>query len=364
MLKLLIKTIGLTFYRQHVGLFLVMFYLLFGMIKGYDLLNFHKALLISICSSPLNLGLLLVAWALYALKCVFFVKQKLALAEHQFVQAMTIMPRQKQYVLWAKVYAFLWLPILAYSIALLLTAIIAQYYFSLMVVLLGNFLLIGFLVFYTFRFSNFTFQVPKKWLNFPTISIHKAFWFWPIAYLLQQQLLMLLVCKVVSLLSFKAVLWVFADVGNDIRVYLTALLAVVFSHAILIFNLVKFDAFYLGFAKSLPIPVWKRFGFWLLVFGLLLIPEFVLLMSLSNLQVLQLLNCLFFSIATMLALLALLYLLKADMERYMKYLLFFFFVSMLAILGAYYFIFSLLLILFTVVTFFWRYNSLDLKEIA
>lgn len=364
MLKLLIRSLGLTFYQQHVGLFLVAIYLLFGMIQGYALISFHIALLISICSSPINLLMLLVVWILYALKCVFFVKQKLASADYQFAKSITSMPSKQQYMLWAKLYGFLLLPIIAYAVLMLLIAVKHQFYLTFFTTILGVLLILVFLTIYTFRFTNFTFHVFKNWINLPTVAINKPFWSWPLYYLLAEQRLMLLICKVFSMLSFKVILLVFADVGNDIRVYLTALLAVVLSHAVLVFNLTKFDAFYSAFAKNLPIGAMKRLSYWLLVFILLLMPEFIQLVWLSDLTIFQLINCLFFCVATILGLQMLVYLLKADMERYMKYLLFFFFVSMLAILAGYYFIFSLVLIPLAVVTFFWRYNNLDLKEIA
>lgn len=364
MLKLLIRSLGLTFYQQHIGLFLVALYLLFGMIQGYALIDFHLSLLISICSSTLNLLILFGVWILYAIKCVFFMKQKLVLAEYQFMKVLTALSSKQQFKLWAKFYGFLLLPILSYAVLMLLICVRHQFYFTFFATLLTAFLLIAFLTVYTFRFSNFTFYVFKSWITLPKVAINRPFWTWPLYYLLEEQRMRLLICKVFSILSFKVVLLVFADVGNDIRVYLTALLAVVLSHAVLVFNLIKFDALYSAFAKNLPVCTLLRLFYWVLVFVLLLLPEFGLLIWLSDLNTFQFINCLFFCIATMLGLQMLVYFLKADMEKYMKYLLFFFFVSMLAILAGYYFIFSLLLIPLVVVTFFWRRNNLDLKEIA
>ncbi|WP_235524211.1 hypothetical protein [Pedobacter sp. Hv1] len=291
-------------------------------------------------------------------------KQKLASADYQFAKTITSMPSKQQHVLWIKLYSFLLLPIIGYAGLMLLISIKHQFYFTFFATILSVFLLLAFLTIYTFRFSNFTFYVVKNWINLPAVAVNKPFWTWPLYYLLKEQRMMLLICKVFSILSFKVILLVFADVGNDIRVYLTALLAVVLSHAVLIFNLIKFDAFYAAFAKNLPISAIKRLCYWLLVFMMFLIPELIQLVWLSDLNTFQLINCLFFCVATMLGLQMLVYLLKADMERYMKYLLFFFFVSMLAILAGHYFLFSLLLISFAVVTFFWKYNRLDLKEIA
>ena len=71
-----------------------------------------------------------------------------------------------------------------------------------------------------------------------------------------------------------------------------------------------------------------------------------------------------FAIGGMLFLKMLVYNLKADTERYMKYLLFFFFVAMLAVLANYYLVFSLLMIAVSVSAFLVKYNKTDLKELA
>ena len=174
---------------------------------------------------------------------------------------------------------------------------------------------------------------------------------------------MLFACKLVSLLAFKSILWVFADVGNDIRVFLTAMLAVVLSHAILIFNWVKFDAAYLSFVKNLRISSFKRSTYWLIVLMILVIPELTLLIWLTRFDVAQIFMSVVFCMSTLFTLLTLVQVLKTDMERYMKFLLFFFFITMLVILAGYYLIFSVALLFVSILIFMVYYMKIDLKEI-
>lgn len=364
MLKLLTKTIVATFYQQHVGLFLVGFYLLFGMIQGYDLILFHKALLISICSSPINLLVLFGVWILYAIKALLFVRQKLSNVDYNFAKELTTISSKRQIFLWFNVYSFLLVPILCYAVLVLITSIVHQYFFSFFATIGVLGLIMIWLAVYTYRFRNFNFNVSKPWFNLPQANFNKPFWSWPIWYLLSEQRIMLLICKVVSFMFFKAILWVFADIPNDIKIYLTALLAVVLSHAVLILNLAKFDAFYNSFAKKLPINPIKRLIGWAIVFVLLLIPELILLVVSTGITTLQLANCIVFCLGSMLALQALVYLLKANTDRYLQYLLFYFFVGMFAILSGYYLHLSLATIILSTAVFLWNYNRLDLKEIA
>lgn len=364
MLRLLIKTLGLSFYQQHAGLFLVVFYLLFGAVEGSQLISYHLAILMAICSSPLVLLLLFAIWVLYSIKAVLFIHKKLALAEYQFVKNITSIATRKQQLLWFKVYCFLLLPILIYAGFIVFIALKHQFYSSLLITVLGLFSVLYLLSVYTFQRNNYVFKPAKVWVKLPVLKINRPFGLWPIFYLLNEQKLMFLVCKVVSILFFKAILLLFADVGNDIRVYLTAMLAVALSHAILIFNLIKFDAFYQAFANALPIANWKRLMNWMVVLLLLLLPEFGLLIWFTTFNWAYSAIGIVFSAGLMLSLFTLVYSFRADMESYMKCLLFFFFVSMLAILAGYYLLFSLLSVGLAIGVFLWIYPKIELKDLA
>ena len=363
MLKLLIKTIGVSFYEQHAGLFLVVCYLLFGAVEGSQLVSYHFALLISICSSPIVWLIIFLVWIVYAIKCYLFVKQKLALPTFNFAVEVTKLRAVGQHNIWLKVYAFMLMPILSYAALILYISIKYHYFFSLFATLIGILILFLALSFLTFKSNNYNFNPSKNWVNTSWIKINKPFWSWPLFYLFYEQPLMLFACKLVSLLAFKSILWVFADVGNDIRVFLTAMLAVVLSHAILIFNWVKFDAAYLSFVKNLRISSFKRSTYWLIVLMILVIPELTLLIWLTRFDVAQIFMSVVFCMSTLFTLLTLVQVLKTDMERYMKFLLFFFFITMLVILAGYYLIFSVALLFVSILIFMVYYMKIDLKEI-
>lgn len=205
MLKLIIRTIGITFYQQNVGLFLVLFYLLFGMIQGQALIDFHYALLISICTSPLNLLVLYGIWILYALRCLVFVKQKLSLAEYQFAKLITIAQSKRQYQVWFQLYAFLLAPIVAYAFLILVASLTHQYYTALFSTIIALTVIISLLVAQTFKSTNFSFKASSNWLS-TSLGFKKPFWSWPIFHLLTAQRLMFVVVKVVSIL-FKKGKW-------------------------------------------------------------------------------------------------------------------------------------------------------------
>jgi hypothetical protein len=361
MLKLMYRTIGLSFYQQHAGLFLVVLYLLFGAVEGSQLLSYHKAILMAICSSPIVLLSLFAVWMLYALKTFFFVKKKLIAEDYRFLTSLTTISKKKQHNTWTKLYGFLLLPILIYAVLILINALRIGAYFTLFFTIFGLPGMLAVLGRATFRISNFTFIGSKTWINMPQTSIKRPFWSWPIFYLINEQRVMVLIVKVVSVFFFKAVLFMFADVGNDVRVYQTAILAVVLSHAILVFNLIKFHATYLAFTKALPIVVFKTLRNSFVAYFLILLPEFILLAWLMDFSVLNLASCILFGVAMMMAIQLIVYMINANMERYLQYLLFFFFVSMMSILAGYAIVFSLMMLTIATLYFLWRYPRTDLK---
>ncbi|MEE1944062.1 hypothetical protein VRU48_03015 [Pedobacter sp. KR3-3] len=364
MLKLLYKTIGRTFYQQYAGLFLVVFYLLFGAVEGSQLISYHEALLLAFCASPLALLLLLGIWILYALKCAFFVRQQLKQENFVFANNITVLRKNSQLWVWVKVYALLLLPILGYALLLLFMALRHGHYLTFMAVSLFLPLLLLLLARYTFNQHNYAFKTIQIWVKLPMFKVKRPFWTWPLFYLLNEQRLMLILCKVVSFVFLKGMLWMFADVGPDSRVYLTAAMTVVLSHSVVLLNLVKSEANYLSFAKGLPIATFNKLLHWLGVVCLLLLPEMILFVWLVKFDWAQCFAILLYLPSAMICLLALVYWLKANMDHYLKCLLFFFFVSMWMILAGQYLVFSLLLLALGSWAFLWKYNRIDLREIA
>jgi hypothetical protein len=364
MLKLLAKTLGYDFYQQHAGLFLVVFYLLFGAVEGSQLISYHYALLKAICSSPIVWLLLFALWILYAIKCFLFIKRKSSLPSFFFVREVGKLKPLKQHIIWIGVYVFMLMPILAYALLMMYVSIRFGYYFTLFSTPVGVFLLVCLPTLLTVDSLNNEFKQRKRILGLKLIKIKKPFWSWPLFYLLHQQPLMLFVCKIASLLSLKAILWVFADIGDDIRVLVIAAFAAMLSHAVIIFNLIKFNAFYLSFSRTLQHGVLRKLSNWLVVLVVLLLPEITLLTWLLHFDLLPILAIVIFCVAIIFSLLTMVYLLSANMERYLKFLLFFFFITMMAILSGYYFAFSLILLACTAIVAVVYYPKIDLRDFA
>jgi hypothetical protein len=363
MSRLLINSLAKEFYQQHAGFFLIGFYILFGVVEPSQLIGYHESLLLAGLSSPLGLAIVCVSWVLYCAKVHFFIKQKLSLAQYNFVKEIGSLDKIPQLKLWLALYSVFLLPIIIYVLALIWIGVYYHLFLSLIVILAIFGALATGLSFLSYRSVTFGFLKEESYQNKPYIQFKRPFFSWPLFYLLNEQPLMLLICKVLSLFFFKSMLWMFADVGHDTRVLLVALLASILCHAILVFTLLKFEISYLNFSKSLPIPTYKRLLGWLLVLAIILLPEWTFLIISSEYDVYAIINGFAFGLAGLLFLLTLLYFVKLNMDIYLRWLLFFFFISMWSILGHYYLLYSLVLLGGCALYYLTNFNKIDLKVV-
>lgn len=361
MLKLLINSLAREFYQQHAGFFLVGFYILFGVVEPSQLIGYQKALLLAGISSPSGMAIVFVSWFLYGIKVYFFIKQRLVLARYNFVKEIGGLQKDVQLKLWLKLYFALLLPIIIYVPLLVYLGANHNFFISVISILIAFFTLIFSLVMLTYKFVTFSFLDQEILWPKLRIKIKRPFFSWPIFYLFKEQPLMLLMCKVLSLVFFKSMLWMFADVGNDIRTLLIALLTSILCHAVLVYTLLKFETDYLTFSKGLPISIYRRLWNWLLVFGIILIPEWIFLITASHYDLYSIANGLLFGISGLFFLLTVLYIVKLNMDNYLRWLLFFFFVAMWSVLANYYLLFSLISLASCKIYYSMMFNKTDLK---
>jgi len=363
MLKLLINSLAKDFYQRHAGFFLFGIYFLFGIPEPSQLIEYNKALLLAGISSPVGMAVVFISWVLYAAKAHLFINQKLRLHQYNFTKEIGSREKGVQLKLWLSFNSVILLPILIYVILLIILGLKFQFYSSvtsIIVVFLALFFVLAWL-----RFHSMTFDFLKQENKLFNIQfkIKRPFFSWPIHYLFNEQLLMLLLCKIISLFLFKGILWMFADVGDDIRVLLTALLASVICHSGLVINLLRFETEQLNFGRSLPIRISKRLRNWLLVFSIILLPEWVLFTVTAHYNLYSIANGLLFGLTGLFFLLTLLYLVKLNLDSYIKSLLFFFFITLYIILGHYYILYSLLMITFSLLFYVRIVNKIDFREI-
>lgn len=343
MLKIWIATFAKEFYKQHAGLLLIIFYVLFGWVKSGEIFPYIHSILLTLCSSPVATSGLCIILFLYALKGLVFISQKLAAPTYTFINISCSAEKKDQMKNWLGLYCIILFPPLFITLLVLLTGLYYGYYWCVVVLCIYVAILLRGLVQYTFRKVNYAFK-PSLQFSISSIDIRKPYWTWSIHYVLNKQALMFIICKVLSFILFTGIIWMFADSGQDIRIYLIALLAAIIAHSTMIAACWRFEKSSLGFLKSLPVSCWSRLSNTILSLLILFIPELIIFMSKAPLSLYSTAIAVMFSISGLLTLKMALYLLGDHMESYLKFIFIFFLITIFAILTQQFIALSLLLI--------------------
>lgn len=283
MLKLLRKTIGRSFYTQHAGFFLFVFYLLFGAVDPAQMLHFQQSLLFSITSSlPAALGFCFILF-MYGLKTGLFVRKLKQMPSYQFVKETAALPVTIQWLNWLKLYMYLFLPLTIYTLLLTVAGIYQENYLNVLIIVFVCSLLFVLLARLSVETVHHTPEKSSTALN----NISKSpFFCWRFQYLFKKQTIMFFACKILSLLVFKGIVWVLSDTEGSGKYYI-GLVAALLAHTVLIADIQKFNTQQLNFTTSLPINHWNRYTQLAVFFLLLFLPELMMFSLIGTPQALD-----------------------------------------------------------------------------
>jgi hypothetical protein len=274
---------------------------------------------------------------------MFFIKQKMALPSYQFIAASNAAKRGVQLRGWLGLYLVLCSPVLIYTALVICIGIVYGYYWTALAACLYNIALFCGLAAWSYHYANYGFINHKKWIQLSLPKVNKPFWTWPFYYLLKEQTIMLMACKILSLLLFRGIIWMFADAGQDIRIYLIAILSAILAHSILIATVLKFERSQLSFVSSFPLGSWSRLLQTTIFFLLLFLPELLIYTHMVHYSPSAVISGIVFCIACLFALRMSLYYSGDDMDFYLRFIFCFFILTMLAILFYQFIVYSLFL---------------------
>lgn len=272
------RTLIFPFYQQHAGLFFFVFYVMFGLVESSQLLNYHQSLIYGMLSSTLFLLIVLVIWLFYFLKCFIFVRQKCEAPQYHFIYEFAKLSKGKTFLFFALLYLFIFMPVLVYTVAILIVAMKSGFFLPAIIILLfqGSSLLLC-----SWASSE---QIHKRHLpnrfSIPTynVPLNRSLALFYISHLSKNQKVGILLSKFFSILSIYIVLQAM-DTHEDIRIPAIVLLFGLVAHAFLIFDMKRFEDERLTWMRALPYSTLSLYLNYLLIFTLILIPEMLLLAS-------------------------------------------------------------------------------------
>ncbi len=271
MLTLLNRIFVSPFYTKNAGTFLVIILLAFGFLSAAE----HKALITAALGSPLVLTIVFILWGLYLLKTISFVWQELTAPEYLFFQPFWLIPTSTRLLLWVTVQTALLFPILAYAQWMIQIAYQYQRWGSLSAIVIVMLLLIvtgAGASDYRLRHPN-----PNP-LRLPHLSVKLPYEFFFPTYWLRHEPLSLVLTKAFSGLLLAGVCRLYPTDDYDQRLLLIGLLLAILGHSQVGEQVSAFERKYLLFLKNLPLSQVQRFTRYALTYGLLWLPELLILL--------------------------------------------------------------------------------------
>lgn len=260
-----------SFYAKNAGTFLVLILLAFGFLSAVE----HKALITAALGSPFLLVIVFVLWGLYLLKTSSFIWQELTAPEHLFLQTFWLIPAPKRWAFWLAIQTGLLFPIIAYAGWMVQLGVHYQKWDSLSAIVLVILILIGTgaaLADYRLRHpSPDSFQLPHLTFRLPYELFFPTYW-------LRHEPLSLVLTKAFSGLLLAGVCRLYPTDDYDQRLLLIGLLLAVLGHSQVGGQLSAFEQKYLLFLQNLPLTWLQRFGRYAFTYGLLWLPELLILL--------------------------------------------------------------------------------------
>lgn len=319
--NVLLKIFAGGFFRVHAGILLFIFLAMVGVVPPQYLIDYHKALMLAMDSSSAVMALVFAAWLIYAIKSWHYVSgQIFASGQHFLFYSSNSLNREKQLKSWFWVQVTILSPIIAYAFITIWVGF-ANHYYVLPVCILLYLITLSYLsaVIYTRQINRLVdgssqsllLKLSSKWRK-PYFSLY-------IYHLFDKRKVPYLITKALSWLIITGVFYVFADVKTDARVAGIAILAVVTTHIVLIFEERKFEENGLGFSRNLPYSRQRLFLNFVLVYFFLLLPEGIWLFSRFNL--LMAAELLLVTLSTAMLFHCLLYWFGLNMDKYLQWIL-------------------------------------------
>lgn len=323
MTNVLARIFTTRFYAQNTGFFFLLFYLLFGVVQGGQLISYHYGLMLGIVS---NTGFLLLAlglWILYNMKCIWYVLGTISGKEYTFLyQTIGSIAGARQRRTWLWVHISIYAPVLVYSTLAIIVACFKQYYAAAVTLLIFSILMCYSPVWlYSYLIQRpgavFFYHRWQQWLNH---RFHKPLPLFYVYELATNRTRSLLVLKILSCLVLLATFTLMKGDAYDVRAVFTGLLVSVLLHTILVFEHRHFEDQLLAFTRALPIPLWKRYGALGVTYGVLLLPE-------SGLLIIHTLPyngwhwamLMVFAVSVLLMFRCLLYFPRLDQDKYLRW---------------------------------------------
>lgn len=282
---ILIKSFVKPFYRQHAGLFVFIFIVLFGavgVVDGAGLMAFHLSLVKGMFNNYSFLLLVFFLWFLYAKKTEQFFGNILRRPESSFLQMLSQIEIKKLFVYLAWTQCLLFLPIILYSIIMFSAGIYLHKWEECLAVLIFiSMLILSCAIWYLYQVLH-----PGKFNDsgaelFSFKVRETPYWGLFIRYIWKDKKLLYLGIKIYTCLILYLMVINQMLVEYDLSMIYIFFSLGILSHGLLIHQLRNLEESRLSFYRTAPLSILNRYLQYARIYAALLIPEFCTILILT-----------------------------------------------------------------------------------
>lgn len=278
--KILFRSFVKPFYRENAAFFVfvftVMFYIV-GMVDGAGLFEYHQTLVTGMLKNYGFLLFVFAAWFLYTRKIVAFITGVMHRPEYTFLCIYNCLDKAKQFTLFFLIEVWLLLPVLLYSVFIVITGWRQHLYLPVLLVVVFLLLLCFLAALRHVYVLNNLYKKPvlprikvKGWLElssaYPVILLR---------FVANQQKIMWIGLKVFTCSLLYLIARNNTLSSSDIHLTFLFFNFGVFANGVLVFRIREFEETYLTFYRGVPVSLLKRLLEYALVYFILLLPEFI-----------------------------------------------------------------------------------------
>ena len=271
--KILNRSVAAPFYRQHAGVFLFLFFILFGIHPSFnDALKMHYAFITGILSSTRFFLISLLCWVLYGLKTILFFRGCLLKEAYDFLSALNAISPGKRFLYLLRLNIMLMAPVSCYGLLILSVAIKDHYWVTgfLVIAVIGILCVLTTLVYYTLlQKAKALQQITRKNISFPFNKTLPAF---VLRFVVRNQFITLLIVKLLSFTCLYYFVRTDASVFEERMLWLLYITALI-GHSIIIYKNFHFIEAELNFYRNLPVKKLITLLSLLAVYIIILLPE-------------------------------------------------------------------------------------------
>lgn len=280
-LRVFFKIFMIPFFIRMTGFLFLIYYIMFGMVHGGELIYYHISLVIGCLTDFRFFFLMIILWTLYYLRIYFLIMKFSRKPVNEFLKiTLPVLPIQELRRALYSMVLFLSSPVWIYVLFMEGVALYHKLWIQAFLVLVFHAGMMAILTHFLSKMDRDIFQIPNlnSILKSHPLTLPRKIHFSALNYLWINQKNMLLLGKALSLILLFISIWINHEYSFDLRVpVLFWIISLTFQYN-LVLEITQFENRRLKFLRNMPLNILRIWAIKMANLFLLILPEVLLIL--------------------------------------------------------------------------------------